>query len=177
MKKQTLTYLLLCFVSSIWSQNSLDNGVVYKNAKITLDNFIVLSVQDLSIRKDSISFFEPLRSEFSSIHLSKVNAVWSKQGNYFGRGALIGGGFMLSVSLSAINQVELDRDLELRKDADQTVLLFVFGGSVVGGIIGSFFPKWKAVELENKNYTMSFYPNNFSINRDGFSIGLAIKVD
>ena len=177
MKNKIFVYLLFFYPLILLSQNILENDLIIKKAKISLKNYNLLTVQDLSITKDSLSFFEPIRKEVTSIHLSEVNSVWLKKGNYSGRGALIGTGFMLLVSLQAISEVNQNPDLELDKNADKSIALYVFGGTIFGGIIGSFFPKWKPLDLKKNNTTLSFKPNSFYIDKNSFTIGVNIQIE
>lgn len=158
MKTFVLPTLLVLISNILMGQYKFQENREYKNMKIVLKNGNVLKIQNVRKMNDSLNFFYPIQKNNLTLPIEKVRYVYIKSGSHSGIGAIAGGAFMALSSLSALEQVETNPNLELKENAGGTIALFVIGGAVAGGLIGSAFPKWKPMLIERKKISVRWKP-------------------
>lgn len=153
-------YLLitLLFIGAVNGQNKLIENKNYKNLKVILKNGTELKLNNASIQKDSLRFSYQHQKNQMSVPIDKISYAYLKTGSKAGTGAFIGGGIMLLASLSAIEEVNSDPNLELREGHEETLILVVGAGVALGALIGSAFPKWKGMHIERNEVSIKWSP-------------------
>ena len=176
MKKWCLLLgMLFCFTSFFGQEKKVLSLDFIRKAKITLINNS-LEVSNMKILSDVVIFYDPISKTRKEILLKEINHISVKKGNYMGTGAFYGGMMMAFSSLLAVDQIETDPNLELRKDSGKIIFEFIAGGVLLGGLIGFFFPRWEAFSIGNHENKVSFKEPYFSVDSNSYKIGLKIEL-
>ena len=100
--------------------------------------------EKLVVHDDTLTFVVRASGQPKSYPLSRVEYA-SRIRTHAREGALAGGGLMLLGGLLGVAQAEADPNLEPRGNAGVIVGALTLGGIVVGGLIGTAFPREKSI--------------------------------
>ena len=174
MVQKSFLVLFILFCCFNYGQQNILDQINYKEAKINLKTYTQLAVKNLTVSSTAITFYDTVFQKEGSLPLSEVKSIYVKKGNYFGRGALYGALLMSLSSLSAVNAVNLDPEVELKDNSSTIISVTILSGAAIGGLIGSFFPKWKPIELPSDKNNVSF-KTSVLINHEGVGLSFILK--
>jgi len=119
----------------------------YNKAKIYLHNHQIVKVKKLTINNAEVSFLNASNNAYEKETLKNINLIKIPKGSYLFEGALYGAG---TLALTAL-LIDIDPDPLLDKKRGAGFYLgYTAVGAALGGLIGSFFPKWKSLYTDGK---------------------------
>jgi hypothetical protein len=135
--------LLILFLSlKLFGQNgyNLPPKANYKEAIIGLKTFEKVNARNLIISSDSLSLEG--NCKVCSYSLEDVNYIRVQEGRKTKKGIISGVISALVVSAIGIVRVLTSSELELNDDIVGVVLFYVVGGTLIGAVIGSIYPRY-----------------------------------
>ncbi len=141
MYKTTSLTIFLILLSFSLSAQELENQS-FKKAKLYLDNHKILVVRDVTIASGQASYTNSENGQPATISTSSIQAIKEPAGTHMLEGALGGAS---TLALTAL-MIDLQPDpLGIERDHDAGFYLtWTASGFLLGGLVGMFFPKWKA---------------------------------
>ena len=142
---------IFCFgVSVTFAQKAKFSRSEYPLGKISFSDFVKANARSLTIKNDSVFYYNTDFSAWEATPLSNINYLRVQEGSQAGKGALLGGLTTALTLLSGVINVSSDPNQKLKENALSTSLLIIAGGTGLGALIGVATPRWKTYYLGNQ---------------------------
>lgn len=152
--------LFLLFSFQLMGQLKAKEGRNYPKLKFITNNGAHWIIKNAVMKRDSLHFYFPKQRKQMAVSIEKTPVVYYKSGNHGNKGLLLGFSTMAGYTLGAIefSPKSIFRDSYTNKIDTGKVVLYMASSTVLDGILGSLFPKWKPMTLTRNKGSLSVYP-------------------
>ncbi len=166
--------LVFLILTSLASAQTVDHRS-YKKAKIYLDNHQIIKVNNLEINSIDATYLNTVNNMNEKTSMNNINLIRIPKGSHILEGVLFGAGTMALTAL--LIDVQPDPlGIEQKRDAG-FYLGLTAGGAAVGALVGSLFPKWKAVYSKGKFIGLNLPINfDFSMQNDDLTFIITVQI-